>query len=172
MKLRYRVGQFFGRLRARPSPADLEAVRGLLADGEHALFCGMPAGDRLHGLCVWRSLEWPGEPPAALARAALLHDVGKTGAGLTLVHRSALVVAEALAPRLLRRVGREPGGVWRRPLHAYVHHATIGAERCAAVGSDGDTVALVRYHDAREVPALRPELQEMLRALRRADGRC
>lgn len=172
MRWRYRVGQFTRRLRARPTGEDLRVARETLPSRAFALFAAMPAGDQLHGLAVLRLLRGEGHGDGALAQAALLHDVGKAGAGLTLVHRSLAVILERLAPGLLRRLARPAAGGWRYPFYAHLYHAEIGARRAEAAGCDPLVVALIRHHDG---PGAWPDAsagwQECLQALRRADER-
>ena len=169
MRWRYRAGQFLRRLRARPTAEDLRTAREVLPRGALGLFSAMPPGDQLHGLAVLHLLCARGPCGPALAQAALLHDVGKAGFGLTLAHRSLAVVLERWGPGLLRRIAATPSG-WRRPFHAHLHHAEIGARRAAEAGCDALAVALIRYHDAPDgwPGAARDELAA-LDALQQAD---
>lgn len=173
MRLRYRVGQFFGRLAARRAPGDLCAAAEVLPAAGLELFCALGPGDQRHALQVWRTLRAEGPCPPSLAQAALLHDVGKAGSGLTLVHRSLCVVLDALAPGALRRLAGPGARSWRAPFHAYLYHAEIGARRCAEAGCGPLTVFLVGHHDAGALPKdVPPAWQAALAALRRADERC
>lgn len=173
MRLRYRVGQFFGRLAARRAPRDLRAAAEVLPAAGLELFSALGPGDQRHALQVWRALRAEGLCPPDLAQAALLHDVGKAGSGLTLVHRSLCVVLDALAPGALRRLAGPGVRSWRAPFHAYLYHAEIGARRCAEAGCGPLTVFLVGHHDADALPKdVPPAWQAALAALRRADERC
>jgi len=168
----YRAKQFIERLHAVVPERDLEAVRGVLSPEEYALFAGMPVGDQQHAICVWRALTWPEECPEALARAALLHDVGKVGGGLNLLVRSACVVLDALAHPTLRRLAADDPGSRRYPFHVYLAHGALGAELCRQADSPKEVVALVHYHDAVDPPEMNATLREMLAALQRADAQC
>jgi len=168
---RYRVGQFLGRLGARPTDEDLRLASEVLPPKALALFRTMAPGDQRHSLRVLRRLRGEGHCGPILEQAALLHDVGKAGAGLTLAHRSLTVILERVAPAFLQRLaGPAPRG-WRRPFHAHLHHAEIGAARVAEAGCDPLVVALVRYHDRGAWPEGLAAWQADLDALRRADGR-
>ena len=170
MRWRYRVGQFTRRLRARPTGGPAGRPRTLPSGRSHSLRRCPPATS----CTAWPSclLRGEGHGDGALAQAALLHDVGKAGAGLTLVHRSLAVILERLAPGLLRRLARPAAGGWRYPFYAHLYHAEIGARRAEAAGCDPLVVALIRHHDG---PGAWPDApagwQECLQALRRADER-
>lgn len=173
----YRAGQFRRRLWPRVSPAERAAAAALLAPPALALFDALSAGDQRHALCVLALLRAGGAVEPALARAALLHDAGKAGGGLTLPVRVAVVLLGASAPGRrwrdrLAQAGQQgqPAG-WRRALYVHRHHAAIGAERCRAAGLDEATVSLVRLHDS--PPAQAPAaLRPLLVRLQAADDRC
>lgn len=122
-------------------------MRGLLESGELQLFAAMHPRDRRHSVDVLRWLEVTAgsvPPSAELKRAALLHDVGK--GDLTLIDRVAFVLMSALSPRVVLAIGRPQGRRWRRALWTLHHHASLGADRLAAAGSDPRVVTLVRGH--------------------------
>jgi hypothetical protein len=79
-----------------------------------------------------------GHSDRLLIRAALLHDVGKTGRGVTIAHRVSWVLAGRASRRLQRRLAALGGG-WR----ALADHAAIGANRLRDAGVDARIVALV-----------------------------
>lgn len=166
----YRLRQGLVRLvvALRPSLLDETPARAHLSPQGWELFRRMAPGDRAHGLCVLASLRERGEPPAWLAEAALLHDVGKLGSGLTLAHRAAIVLLGPLAARL----GSRPGSGWRRPFYAQRKHADRGAELCAQAGCDPRCVALVRWHESPTASLPDASLREALAALQAADDRC
>lgn len=165
----YRLRQFTGYLLGNPDEDELRGVQNVLSSQEYALFLSMSPGDQEHGLRVWRALCSSGRCPPALAKAALLHDVGKAGCGLGPLGRSLCVVLRRLAPRLLASLAEEGSAWWGSRFRAYLDHAAIGAGRCALAGSPAETVALVRYHDSDEPQDLSDAIQDMLLALRTAD---
>ena len=124
---------------------DLGFVRGVLADGEFALWTSMTLVDRRHSVLVARRfLELVPSAVDAEIAAALLHDVGKSIAPLGTTER---IFATLLEPFLrLRR--------W----DAYYRHEEIGLELCRDVPSRERTIDLLADpHDP------------LAEALRRAD---
>jgi hypothetical protein len=173
MRWGYRGRQFLLRLRARRAAVDLAVAQRVLNAAGYRLFAQMPVGDQLHALAVLATLEQEGTPTAHLAQAALLHDEGKAAGGLTLAHRTLIVLLEWLRPPLLARLGGAASPRWRRPFYVHLHHGALGAERCAAAGCAPEVVALVRHHGEKAVPeALPASLREAWHALREADERC
>jgi hypothetical protein len=139
----HRVEQFFGHLTARVGPREAELARSMLPDGGWPVFEAMPVADRRHALDVAQRLLAGGHDDPELLAAALLHDAAK-GDRLRLWHRVAGVLLEALAPRLLARLGSADERSARYPLHLYLHHAEISAAAALAAGCSQRTAALIR----------------------------
>jgi hypothetical protein len=168
----YRVRQFARRLIAWLRPPDLAPVADVLPDQARALFAAMPPGDQQHGLCVLACLREQSAVPAELAQAALLHDVGKAGGGLSLPYRTAIVLLGAVRPVWLARISSSPRRRLMRPFYVHRHHAQIGAALCQEAGCPGETVQLVRLHEETPPVSLDHRTHEMLAALIAADDRC
>lgn len=162
-----RVYQVLSALTARRAPSDPNLTRALSPD-EQTLFAALSPVDRAHALRVAERLEQAGYHDPALLKAGLLHDIGKAGADIGLLHRILHVALGVLAPGLLAWLGADPGG-WHLPFYALAHHAEIGAELVRQAGGDALTVALVRYHDAADIPPPLTSRAELWRALRAAD---
>jgi hypothetical protein len=171
-RLQYRFRQGLVRLGAAlwPGRIDRAAARAVLSEAGWQLFSTADPGDQQHGLCVLGYLHREGEVTPALEEAALLHDVGKSGMGLSLPYRTAIVLLRATG-QLERWASDEPGS-WRFPFHMQLHHAERGAALCAAAGCDARTVALVRWHET--APDLVPDtsLGIELARLQSADDAC
>ncbi len=103
----------------------------------------MPVADRRHGLEVARRLLAAGFHDPELLAAALLHDAGK-GHRLRLWHRIAAVLADAIAPRLLRRIASRDPDSAGYPFHLYLEHAAISADAALAAGCSPRTAAFIR----------------------------
>lgn len=123
----YRVWQFFRALLARIHPHERELVAQQLGPSLVALFWQMDRCDQRHGLDVYRTLQEVGYQDRELLQAALLHDVGKAGGGLTLIHRVAVVLLEKYAPHVLER-WTQNGRTWRTPFVRHAKHAQLGAQ--------------------------------------------
>jgi len=170
----YRVSQFFHALTARAAPAEVAQAITLLPADARVLFGRQSRADQCHALAVWRSLRQAGYSNPQLLSAALLHDVGKAAARLTLWQRAAIVALDRFAPRALQRLGHS--GVagegrawgWRHPFAVTVHHAELGARWAEEAGCSPVTVTLIRRHQDRVVSA-ETEADRLLAALQAAD---
>ena len=171
MGWRHRIRRFACQLTITCPPEDV-CARQLLPEVALALFRSMSVADQQHSLRVLLTLRKAGTWPGEVEQAALLHDVGKSQARLTLFHRVAGVLLETLASRWLARLAVTEAAPWRYPFYVYVHHAEIGAALCAQAGCSPVTMALVRAHQGHDLAALPPELHAALSALRQADEHC
>jgi hypothetical protein len=164
----YRVRQVLLGLRPVLRAGEVAAVRTLLSEDERALFVTMDARDRRHSMdmLLWLRARMPasgGQPSAALAVAALLHDVGK--GRLHLAERVAFVLLGVLGEARRDRWCVEGGG-FRGALWRLRHHARFGAERLA-----GTSTERVRWLVAHHADAWPPDDEE-LRWLMAADDAC
>ncbi|MCD6520820.1 MAG: hypothetical protein J7M05_12960 [Anaerolineae bacterium] len=166
--------QFLHYVGAYLVPLDDGEAQRLLSEEAYALFCAMSRGDRLHALCVLHYLQQRMQVPNELAQAALLHDVGKAGGRLKLFHRVVAALLQDLDEAWLRRLADADPRGRGYPFYIHLHHAEIGAARCAAVGCPLATVMLVRYHEDHETASQRldPSLWGWLQALEEADEHC
>ncbi len=173
MRLRHRIRQFLQHLTARKASVDRETAQSILSEPLLVLFDTMSWGDQAHALAVLRALPDDRVGSPDLAQAALLHDVGKAHAKLTVWHRAICVTLGGVAPSMLQRLAVADSASWRYPFYVHLHHAEIGAQRCERAGCSQATVALVRHHGRRgfETP-IAPELVEQLGALDTADSNC
>ena len=115
--------------RVPPPAADLAWARSCLLASEWELWERFGAMDQRHTIEVARRFV-ASRPDASRPEvaAALLHDIGKLDSGLGVGGR---VLATLSGPRTRR-------------FRTYHENERIGAELCAAAGSDLFTVALVR----------------------------
>lgn len=172
IRWRYRIRQVLMRLGARRGAGERDDLERVLSASALRLFEQMPPGDQAHALCVWHTVHACGSVTLELEQAALLHDVGKAGGGLTLAHRTLIVLLEHLAPTLLVRWAAAALGSWRYPFYVHREHGELGARRCEQVGCSSRVVALVRYHGAPSFEDLEPMLRRDLEILAEADNRC
>ena len=136
------IKRFVGSITAsRLSSSENVEIVATLLPAEYALFLRLATSDQRHALHVLRRFDRlvPSAPVAA-RRAALLHDIGKLESGLGTAKRVVASVA----------------GSWSRRFRAYHDHERIGAELLSGVGSDPQTVMLVRGEgDSAHAAALR-----------------
>lgn len=178
LRIGYRVRQFLTALSFGKESIDESKLRAYLSPAQVELFRRMPTAEQRHACATLRTLQKEGHSETALAQAALLHDVGRTGGHVRLWHRVATVLLQALAPALLQRIARdEPGSRslhsgwgWRYPFTVQLQHASRGADMAAEVGTDPLAVALIRWHHSPvEESGLDKGGQALLTALKSAD---
>ena len=165
----YRVRQFVSALRAGQLASQERAfVNRYLTPAQQALFERMSAQDQCHAVAVAHTLYQQGWRDVELLQAALLHDVGKAGSGLCLLHRVLIVLLQAFWPAGLAWLAKEDRG-WRRPFYCHVHHPQIGARLAAAAGSSPSVIALISAHQT-SVNGQLDQIKEPLIALQAADN--
>ena len=172
MSARYRVRQFFNAMLARDSPDDLRQVDAILPPGAQGLFRKMSVSDQRHSLNVMHTLLQEGHTETDLLAAALLHDVGKSAAWITPVHRTLIVLTRHFAPGVLAWLssGEPRREAWRKPFVIHRRHPELGAEWAAQAGCSVLTVSLIRRHQEPLRRAPQGEQERLLVALQRADG--
>ncbi len=134
-RLLHLARRFFGSWRVhRPDPAAQQLVADLLSIEEAGVFWEQPAADLAHAVGAVGAVLHQRPERRDLARAALLHDVGKRHAALGTINRS---IATALS--LIRIPLR---GRYRR----YLAHAESGAQELEALGCEALVVQFARHH--------------------------
>lgn len=114
----------------------------------------MAPRDQWHHIRTLELLPPPLRANREVARAALLHDLGK---GYIRLHERVLfVLLHAAAPRLLDLFGREDAAGVRGALYRIRHHARLGVELLTPLGATEREIELIaRHHDlASNDPAL------------------
>jgi hypothetical protein len=168
----YRPLQVVKLLAARLAPPDLGDAAALLAPPLFDVFEAMPPEDQRHGLEVMRLLRREGGSAEPLLQAGLLHDAGKAGAGVGLLHRVTRVLIARRWRRLWGALASRPTGPLR-PFWVMANHPERGAVWLDSLGADPRLVALVRHHES-DLPlewGTLPELAEWHAALQSADAR-
>jgi hypothetical protein len=132
---------------APPGRREEAWVASVLAADELLLFRRLPDHDRRHAIRVGRTVEarlGPGADPRWV-QAALLHDVGKYDAGLSVVGRALATVAAAVA-RPARIAAWDGRAGWRGRVAAYAVHGETGEREILAVGGDPAVAAWSGAH--------------------------
>ena len=133
----------------RPSDEDLAWAGTFLSDEERRLFAKMPATDQRHQVGVARAVARHGvggAPPATwVMAAALLHDVGKTVAGLGTYGRVVATLSEAVGGASMATAWSESSGFTRK-VGLYLQYPSLGADLLRLAGSDERVVAWAAEH--------------------------
>ncbi|MEE8497211.1 MAG: HDIG domain-containing metalloprotein [Acidimicrobiia bacterium] len=134
-RLNHLTRRFFGSLAARrPTSTEQSFVAGLLTDSEAEVFWSQPVPDLDHAVRSAQSVATAAPGRVDLARAALLHDVGKRLSGTGTVGRS---MATVLSAARLPTPGR---------MGSYLDHARLGAEELESLGCEDLVVQFARHH--------------------------
>ena len=144
------VSRFFGSLWPGGPRADQTRwAESQLLDTEVELWRRMSGPDRRHAAGVGRRVErmLGVEATRPVLAAALLHDVGKTEAGVGTYGRVIATVSGAA-------IGRDPGTIadwtrtrgFTRKVGLYLQHPRLGGDLLAMAGSDPLTEAWAREH--------------------------
>jgi hypothetical protein len=158
-------------LRARPLPAALRVeIATVLSQPEIRLFDRFSPSDQWHGYQVLRSLQAAGHDHPDLLAAALLHDIGKTWASLSLWDRSLVVLVEALFPEKAAAWGNGGEQGWKLPFVVKARHPEWGAQMAQAAGSRPLTVTLIGRHQESQPSQDGGPIDPLLRALQWADN--
>lgn len=127
--------RFFGSLLAKPlAPHEADMVAKLLSGREADLFWDQPMIDQRHSYEAGSQLLAVLPEREDLARAALLHDVGKRHSRLGIAGR---VIATVLKVLRIPVTGR---------YRAYIDHGAVGAADLEACGTDPLSVAFAAHH--------------------------
>lgn len=117
-----------------PSPRDQALVAGALSREEAEIFWRQAVPDLVHAVASARHVAATHPDRVDLARAALLHDVGKIDADLGTFGRSAASIMHLLRLPLPRR------------MRLYIDHAEIGAVMLEVLGVEQIAVDFARHH--------------------------
>jgi hypothetical protein len=146
----HRVRRFFSSIvPGRPSDQDLAWAGTFLSDDERRLFSKMTASDQRHLVGVAKAVERHGiggQPPEQwVMAAALLHDVGKTVAGLGTYGRVVATLSEAVGGATMATAWTESSGFTRK-VGLYLQYPGLGADLLQLAGSDERVVAWAAEH--------------------------
>jgi hypothetical protein len=145
-RLAYRSRQFRRVLRSPKAPLSDSILQPFLSPPQILLFRRMHFFEQAHSFQVLQSLRLAGHTDPDLLAAALLHDVGKILAPLSLMGRVIVVIGKHFFPKAAERWGDgEPHGL-RRPFMTAYQHPAWGADLAFAAGASPRTCELIRRH--------------------------
>lgn len=158
-----RARQFFRALTAAISIDDEKYIMAHLNAAEQKLFFAMSEVDQYHSLNVAYTIERlviedkQGIDREFLIRCALLHDIGKADARLTIRAKVFNVLVTTFAPKIADRL--ELSG--NRSIYIHRNHAELGARKLQKLGLFHEAKIIARHHsqprddDPRELKLLR-----------------
>lgn len=142
------IRRFFGSLRPGGPPAsDVVWVEGTLSDRELELWRKMSGPDRRHSVVVARRVERSlgHEATPEVLAAALLHDVGKSVAGLGTYGRVVATLSGTVAGYEMAYHWSQSRGFIRR-VGLYLRHDELGGDLLEIAGAHPLTVTWAREH--------------------------
>lgn len=150
LRAAHRVRRFLGSVApGRPSEEDLAWAGTFLGESERRLFARMSVADQRHSLGVARAVDRTGvgggRPERWVMAAALLHDVGKSVAGLGTYGRVVATLSEAVGGASMATAWSESRGITRR-VGLYLRYPELGADLLRVAGSDERVVAWAVEH--------------------------
>lgn len=173
MAIRHRLMQVRRALTASSRPIAYALAERYLSVEQMTLFRQMSHSEQLHSINVLRDVLNQGETPPDLARAALLHDVGKSRCALAIWQKSLAVIMRKLLPAQYASCGQDtPENLtsrWRRACVVANHHPRWGADLLESTGTSDCTIWLVRHHADRLDQWQGHPNQPLLARLRSAD---
>jgi hypothetical protein len=173
MNLTHLARRFVGALQPGPPPVEDEAwAAEVLEPEELLLFRRLPNHDRRHALQVARRARAALGPTRTETRwlaAAMLHDVGKYDAGLSVPGRAVATVA-VLGPSGPARVQRwSTGRGWRTRIALYARHGELGADQIRRAGGREEAALWSAAHHRPETWAQLPIPADIVEILDDAD---
>ncbi len=144
------LGRFVRSVRPGPPPAaDVAWAEAQLTEREIKLFARMNNPDRRHAIAVARTVDAALDPGTerrqSVLAAALLHDIGKTAAGLRTYGRIVATLSGAVGGRAFAEIWQDMRGFTRR-VGLYLRYPELGAEMLAVADSDEWVIAWAREH--------------------------
>ena len=138
-----------------------------LSDPEERLFAKMSRADQRHALGVARAVEprldeIVADRRSVVMAAAVLHDVGKTAAGLGTYGRSVATMSGLVGGYDMAEVWQDRSGFTRR-VGLYLRYGDLGADMLRLAGSDPWVVAWsVEHHLPAELWSIPIDVGEIL----------
>jgi hypothetical protein len=166
------VTRFGGSLRPHDvSSDDAVWVHSVLTPGEADVWGELGRADRAESVAVGRRAQQElGVDTGPFVAAALLHDAGKTGAGLATVGRSVATIVAAVAGHDRARGWATGATGWRYRVGRYGAHDDAGAAELGRAGARPEVVEWARNHHRPERWTEGTIPLETCIALARADG--
>jgi hypothetical protein len=169
-RLTYRSRQFWNALLSPGKRVPNEALLPHLSPTQLILFRRMQPSEQVHSYQIFKHLQTAGQVTPDLLTAALLHDVGKILAPLSIFDRVVIVLGKRFFPKAAARWGEGTLHGWRRPFVVAEQHAGWGADLASQAGATALTVELIRCHQDSSIENLDKHTEKLLAALQAADN--
>lgn len=161
----YRIKQFVWAMKSLSEDIDNKYVNKFLNKEERRLFNKLKKIDKQHCIRVSKDAVNLSKNrninSNRVAKAALLHDIGKVEYGLNIVEKSALVILHKVSNGALKRFDTF------KAVDAYYNHAAKGADLLKKFNSyDKEFLDTIRYHHDKKIKG-----SKLLEIIRESDNR-
>ncbi len=173
VKIIRRCRQLFRALFAKMEPKDHAVVDRYLNEIEKLLFYRMQPAVQKHCVNVAETVSViagarPDLDHSLLMKAALLHDIGKSGLKISLTDRIWYVLVRKFSSGLAQKLAR-PGksplmSRLRNAFYIHLNHGKIGASMAQNAGLSEELVFFVRNHHNTNLISGSEELEILIRA--------
>lgn len=130
--MNYRVKQFYLAMTAKVSEEERDFVRFYLSAQEQDLFEKLQVSEQKHCINVAMDIQEEiiagDKNKAYLIRLGLLHDIGKTYAGLNPIDKSIIVILDKLTNGKLKKYSKY------KKINSYYNHGKIGSKILRELG--------------------------------------
>ena len=167
----YRVKQFFWATEAIVKKIDYKYVNEYLDDREKFLFNKLTKGDKQHSIRVCKEAINTFNATQEInnnldvnkvAKAALLHDIGKTEYGINIVEKSIVVILNKITNGKLKKYDNI------KLIDIYYNHPEKGANILSKINKYGkDFLDTVKYHHSKK----KFENNKLLGIIRESDNK-
>jgi hypothetical protein len=172
MAATHRLNQGLRALFAFTRQVDDDFVAQYLTSAQFSLFKQMSRSEQLHSIQVLRDVLSRSEAvPDDLAKAALLHDVGKSRYAMSVLQKTIPVLVYVISPALWLKLGRGNEHNWfLRPFVVNLKHPKWGAELLVKIGASPQLLWLVEHHGDRPDQWQTHPYYPLLKQLQAADN--
>ncbi|MBC2582392.1 HDIG domain-containing metalloprotein [Clostridium sp. DJ247] len=140
----YRIKQFFWSINSKVSDSDIKFINRNLSKEELNLFYKLSNAEQKHSIRVAQDVEDVCKKhsisSSLLIKAALLHDIGKTMANLSIFDKSILVILDKITKGSIKKFS----GISK--VKVYYDHAKIGANILRKYNYDLKLIYLIENH--------------------------
>lgn len=145
----YRIKQFYWALNSKIDKIDIEFINSILNDKELQLFNMLSTHEKKHSIKVAYDVQKICKDKKVdsmlLLKAALLHDIGKVFAKLSLLDKSIMVLAHNISKGKIKKFSQY------KKINVYYNHGKLGSELLKDKGCNKQLLYLIENHDNHKI---------------------